>query len=237
MTGFSVAEIDKIIGTAETGRTRRGDGDDAPPDVPATAPVTRPGVVWQLDDHRLVCADARDEASYAVLMTAAARVDDKRNDAIVIIVQRLHVDNLAGHVLGRGDWTHLDLAAIAAADAAVPIGRGRVQHRKKGDLLHLERQPQSALDEIRPSMGSAAFSAQHRQRPVSADGNMVQWNWFRRYAQLSDKTDNRTKIVQSWIRRRRRANSTTIRSASPPWRAGTKSISSTWSAPVLTIRS
>jgi hypothetical protein len=34
-------------------------------------------------------------------------------DAIVLVMQRLLVDDLAGHLLERGDWTHLDLPAIA----------------------------------------------------------------------------------------------------------------------------
>ncbi|MCK5749875.1 MAG: phage terminase large subunit, partial [Oricola sp.] len=83
-------------------------------------------------------------------------------------------------------------------DMDVPIGDGRVHHRKKGDLLHPEREPQSVLDEMRTAMGSATFSAQYLQRPVPAGGNMVQWHWFRRYTQLPEKADYKTKIVQSW---------------------------------------
>ena len=70
ITGFSVAEIDMIIDTAETGPTPQDDSDDVLPDVPASAPVCQLGDTWRLGDHRLVCGDARDEAAYAALMVA-----------------------------------------------------------------------------------------------------------------------------------------------------------------------
>lgn len=69
VTGFSVSEIDMIIDTAETGPTPCDDSDDALPDLPSTVPVSKLGDVWQMGDHRLVCGDARDEGTYATLMT------------------------------------------------------------------------------------------------------------------------------------------------------------------------
>lgn len=130
--------------------------------------------------------------------TLLSRLDDKRSDAIVLIMQRLHVDDLVGHVLIAGGWTHLNLSAIAAEDMHVPIGNGLFHFRKAGDLLHPEREPQRVLDELRAAMGSSAFSAQYLQEPVPAGGNLVQWEWFGRWTQLPEKKDYQTKIVQSW---------------------------------------
>ncbi len=129
--------------------------------------------------------------------TVLSRLDDKRTGAIVIVMQRLHVDDLVGHVLKKGDWTHLDLSAIAGEDMDVPLGGGRYHRRKAGDLLHLEREPQSVLDALREAMGSAVFSAQYLQRPVPTDGNLVKWDWFRRWRTLPDP-DYKRRIVQSW---------------------------------------
>ena len=71
ITGFSVAEVDMIVGTAETGPLPQDDGDDALPAPAATPPITRLGDVWQLGHHRLVCGDARDDTAYAALMVSA----------------------------------------------------------------------------------------------------------------------------------------------------------------------
>lgn len=126
------------------------------------------------------------------------RADDKRSDVIVLVMQRLHVDDLVGHVLKAGGWTHLNLSAIATEDMLVPIGGGQYHQRSAGELLHPERTPQSVLGELRVTMGSAAFSAQYLQQPVPAGGNIVQWEWFGRHTQLPDRKKCPVKVVQSW---------------------------------------
>src|ERR1700687_5876274 len=72
--------------------------------------------------------------------TIYSRLDDKSKDRIIIVQQRLHVDDLVGHVLQRGTWAHLNLPAIAEKDEEIPIGRGRFHMRKIGDVLHPERE-------------------------------------------------------------------------------------------------
>ena len=56
--------------------------------------------------------------------TAMSRLDDKRNGAVIIIMQRLHVDDPVGHLLERSpdDWDVLDLPAIAPADIEIATG-------------------------------------------------------------------------------------------------------------------
>lgn len=92
--------------------------------------------------------------------TLLSRLDNKAHDAIVLVMQRLYLDDLAGHLLEQGGWTHLDLPAIAESEHDVLIGPGRVYHRKLGELLHAEREPQSVLDEAKHAMGSMAPRAQ-----------------------------------------------------------------------------
>ena len=141
---------------------------------------------------------ARNNANTWFDETLLSRLDDKRKDAIIIVMQRLHVDDLVGHVLKKGDWTHLNLAAIAAEDMHVPVGPDQFHHRRAGDLLHPGREPRHVLDNLREAMGSAAFNAQYLQQPVPLSGNMVRWEWFRRYTQLPEKNGYKTKIIQSW---------------------------------------
>lgn len=162
----------------------------------------RGGSIVIIDDP-LEASDAQSEAGRTNVNqwfdeTLLSRLDDKRNDAIVLVMQRLHVDDLVGHVLKSGEWTHLDLPAIADTDAVIPLGGKRIHRRAVGDLLHPEREDQSVIDELRRSMGSAAFSAQYLQRPVPARGHMIDLNWFRRWRDMPTKQGYRSKIVQSW---------------------------------------
>src|SRR5882672_7668010 len=48
--------------------------------------------------------------------TLVSRLNDKNNGPIIVVMQRLHENDLAGHVLGLGGWEHLDLPAIAVDD-------------------------------------------------------------------------------------------------------------------------
>lgn len=129
--------------------------------------------------------------------TLLSRLDDKANDAIVVVMQRLHVDDLVGHLQEQGGWTHLDLPAIAESEHEVPIGPGRVHRRKLGELLHADREPQGVLDELKLAMGSMDFAAQYQQQPVTEDGNLVKWSWFPFYDQVPQRMPG-DKIIVSW---------------------------------------
>src|SRR5437868_13025933 len=48
--------------------------------------------------------------------TLYSRLNDKRRGAIVIVMQRLHEDDLVGHVLGQEEWDIVRFPAIAEAD-------------------------------------------------------------------------------------------------------------------------
>lgn len=128
-----------------------------------------------------------------------SRLNSKKDGAIVIVTQRLHTDDLVGHVTQNDDhqWLILDLPAIAHKDQVIQIGDNRYHRRKNGDLLHPEREDQMALDELKSNMGSEAFEAQYQQQPVPPGGNMFKRVWLSYYDQLPEETGNET-VYQSW---------------------------------------
>ena len=69
ITGFDADALAEIMAGEETTVDGQTD-DDAVPEVSAT-PISRPGDVWELGNHRLVCGDATDPKSYELLMTDA----------------------------------------------------------------------------------------------------------------------------------------------------------------------
>lgn len=63
-----------------------------------------------------------DDAYSETKNTLLSRLDDKRTGAIVIVMQRVHMDDLTGFVTGQsGDWKVLNLPAIAEVDEVIPI--------------------------------------------------------------------------------------------------------------------
>jgi predicted phage terminase large subunit-like protein len=128
--------------------------------------------------------------------TLVSRLNDKEHGPIVVVMQRLHEDDLAGHLLGQGGWEHLDLPSIAVDDCVISLGSGKVMTRRIGDVLHPERESKDALDRIKVEIGSMQFSAQYQQRPVPLEGNLIRREWFRYYDHPPKASASR--IVQSW---------------------------------------
>jgi predicted phage terminase large subunit-like protein len=128
--------------------------------------------------------------------TLVSRLNDKEHGSIVVVMQRLHESDLAGHLLEQGGWEHLDLPAVAIEDSVIPISRDRHITRRRGDILHSERESKDALDRIKSEIGSLKFSAQYQQRPVPLEGNLIRRDWFRFYDDLTKRPHQR--IVQSW---------------------------------------
>jgi len=132
--------------------------------------------------------------------TLYSRLNDKSTGCIIIIMQRLHEDDLVGHVLQQEGWDVVSFPAIAERDEEIVIetafGTRRVQ-RRIGDVLHPERESQAELDQIRKTLGEYHFSGQYQQAPAPRGGGMVKEAWFKRYGsnELPDKFD---RIIQSW---------------------------------------
>ena len=140
---------------------------------------------------------ARDKVIGWYGSTLVTRLNDKQTGVIIVVMQRLHEEDLAGFLLEQDGWEHLDLPAIAVEDQEVPIGPGEVHKRKAGEVLHPEREPKEVLDRIKADIGSLRFSAQYQQRPVPAEGNLIKRIWFQAY---EDRPERRTgdQVVQSW---------------------------------------
>jgi predicted phage terminase large subunit-like protein len=129
--------------------------------------------------------------------TLYSRLDSKRDDVIILIMQRLHVDDLAGYVMPREPWVHLNLPAIADSDERIQIGKDEFHQRRVGDLLHEDREPRDVLENLKSTLGSFNFSAQYQQCPVPLEGELVKWSWFQFFDVRPARVPN-DRIIQSW---------------------------------------
>lgn len=96
-TGFTVGEIDLILDSDP--KSDRADKEIVPKEGPA---ITQLGDLWVLGEHRMLCADARLEKSYEVLL------NDKK--AAMVISDPPYNVPIKGHVGGKGKIQHREFA-------------------------------------------------------------------------------------------------------------------------------
>lgn len=132
--------------------------------------------------------------------TLISRLNDKVNGVIIIIMQRLHMDDLVGHVLGKEDWEVLSFPAIAEKDETYWFENGfgmKKYERKAGEALHPEREPLEILQRMRATIGEYHFNAQYQQNPQPKGGNIIKTGWLKYYVNGEQPSDFE-RIVQSW---------------------------------------
>ena len=146
-------------------------------------------------------SDARREATnewYA--NTLYSRLNDKCSGAIVIIMQRLHEDDLVGHVLGQEPWEVVSFPAIAEADEVheiATIGGPQRFTRRPGEALHPARETLATIEHICRTIGEYNFAGQYQQSPAPLGGGLVKEAWFKRYGE-HERPERFEHIVQSW---------------------------------------
>jgi len=93
ITGFEVPEIDLILEEAAEEKD-----EEEPVEILSGPAVTKPGDIWLLGNHRLVCGDALDESTYSRLMNG--------RKADVVFADPPYNVRIDGNVCGKGAIRH-----------------------------------------------------------------------------------------------------------------------------------
>ncbi|MFI4983945.1 MAG: phage terminase large subunit [Rickettsiales bacterium] len=123
--------------------------------------------------------------------TLASRLNDKKRGIIVVVMQRLHQDDLSGHLLSKKTWLQLKIAAVAESDEQ---WHDFIYQRKIGELLHPNREGEDEVENAKIELGSYAFNAQYQQAPISSNNSLFRREWLLRYNRLPTFNS----IYQSW---------------------------------------
>ena len=115
--------------------------------------------------------------------TLLSRLDDKAKSVLILVMQRLHVNDLTGFVEAGGGFHKLSFPAIAIRDEAISLGSRGIYRRYEGEALHPERENLATLQGIRDQIGAYNFTAQYQQRPETPDGGMIK----RKYIKIIDR--------------------------------------------------
>ena len=125
----------------------------------------------------------------------STRLDDPKTGCKVIVMQRIHENDLSGHVLEQGGYEHLCLPAEYEPREYV-TSIGFVDPRTQPDEpLWPERFGTPELDELKRRMGSYAAAGQLQQRPSPAEGGVIKRHWWQWYDEVPPKFEEQ---LQSW---------------------------------------
>jgi predicted phage terminase large subunit-like protein len=112
--------------------------------------------------------------------TMTTRLNDLRTGHRVVIQQRLHEDDLTGHLLEKGGYELLMLPEEFEPERACSTSIGwRDPRTEPGQLLWPERIGNRELDVIKRNLGSYRYAGQYQQRPSPATGAVYQRWWWR----------------------------------------------------------
>jgi predicted phage terminase large subunit-like protein len=132
--------------------------------------------------------------------TLRSRLNRQDEGAIIVVMQRLHADDLVAHLQETEHWDLVLFPLIAEREEhyelATPYGRRRI-HRRADEVLHPALLSASAVEGLRRSMTEYNFSAQYQQDPQPPSGLIVRREWLRFY-KPNERAKDFEQIVQSW---------------------------------------
>jgi predicted phage terminase large subunit-like protein len=153
------------------------------------------GDILLLDDPHSIEEKESDATREAALdwfnNTWSSRLNDQQTGAMVVVGQRIHSQDVSGHILetNDGEWTHLNLPALFEPfnTCRTYLSDGsefwRDWRAQENELLWPARFPMSVLQRAQVRHGSMGFAALYQQRPVPAGGGQFKKKWFRYFTQ------------------------------------------------------
>ncbi|MDG7056694.1 MAG: phage terminase large subunit [Wolbachia endosymbiont of Penenirmus auritus] len=157
--------------------------------------------------------------------TLVSRLNDRKKGVIVLVMHRLHLGDLTGHLLSKPKniWHHICLPMISENKETiysikkpahpVPVIQVTATRRLYNTtapcaapamILYSREddQPLYPLDRgreevemIKAELGSYAFAAQYQQNPLPLSSGIIKLEWLKRYR---DFPDDLSHVTQSW---------------------------------------
>jgi predicted phage terminase large subunit-like protein len=112
----------------------------------------------------------------------STRGDDPKTVSQVIVMQRVHEQDLAGYVLGEGGWEHLILPAEYEGNRYHTSIGWSDPRTEEGELLWPAHFGAAELAKLKTTLGSYGTAGQLQQRPSPAEGGILKRWWWRFWA-------------------------------------------------------
>jgi predicted phage terminase large subunit-like protein len=126
--------------------------------------------------------------------TFVTRLNNKNTGSIILVMQRLHENDLSGYLSSQKNWELLTIPAIADEDINYNIASKSYRYHS-GDLLNKERDVMEDLQLLESQIGIKNFAAQYLQKPLPANYSILSFDDMHFYEQFPEKFDY---FIHSW---------------------------------------
>lgn len=124
--------------------------------------------------------------------TMSTRSNDPKSVKRVIVMQRVHEQDLSGHVLKQGGYDHLCLPAEFDGNKKFTSIGWQDPRNIQGELLWPDHFGKKELDDLKLRLGSGAAQGQLQQKPYSKAGKIIKREWFKFYKVLPSELRGHT---------------------------------------------
>ena len=124
-----------------------------------------------------------------------SRLNNPNEGSILVVMQRLHEDDLSGYLRDTTEFDSICLPAIALVEQTFQIGPEKFHIRRPGDVLSPAVFSREALDRIKAEQGPTIFEGQYQQSPVPHEGNTVNREWVNIVQRLPEDESLSTTIM------------------------------------------
>ncbi len=125
------------------------------------------------------------------------RLNCIKNGVAVIVMHRLHTEDLVSHLLTKKHfkWHCLSLQMIAEHSQNIYYNNQLLYRVNQGDILDKERFSAQDIALIKQDVGSYGFSSQYQQKPYLTSSGIIKKEYLNRYNSL---TGIEYSVSQSW---------------------------------------
>lgn len=148
-------------------------------------------------DDPLKAQDANSDASRNFVNswydnTISTRLNNPSTGVKILIMQRLHEDDLTGHLLKKGKWELLCLPAEYEGERFISSLGFKDPRKSQNELLWKEQFDEAAIEDLKSQLSELGVAGQLQQRPTPVAGNIFKKDWF--YSRYLN-----TSVVGRWI--------------------------------------
>ncbi len=121
------------------------------------------------------------------------RLNNKKTGRIIVIMQRLHHQDLTGHLIAKDlGYEVVKIPSVAEKKTIITFPLSdRELVREAGSFMHPERDGFEEIEQAKKDLGSYGFAGQHQQDPSPRSGGIIKRAWIKYYKELPDNLEEK----------------------------------------------